>query len=73
MLPSASSAEDLVAGKEGSLPRVVFHLVGRSALIGLGIAVAGARGKKLIVYSLAGGASIEAFVLAYAAFHKDKK
>lgn len=73
VLPSASSAEDLVAGKEGALPRVLFHLVGRSVLIGTGLAVAGARGKQLIVYSLAGGAAIEAFVIAYAAFHKDKK
>ena len=70
VLPSASSADDLVKGKEGALPRVVFHWVGRSVLIGTGLAVAGARGKKLIGYSLAGGAAIEFFVLAYAAFHK---
>lgn len=73
VLPSASSAEDLVAGKEGALPRVLFHMLGRSVLVGTGLAVAGARGKKLIVYSFAGGAAIEAFVLAYAAYHKDKK
>lgn len=73
VLPSASSAEDLVDGKAGSLPRVLFHLVGRSVLIGTGLAVAGARGKDLVKYSFAGGAAIEFFVLAYAAYHKDKK
>jgi len=65
VLPSASSALDLVNGVEGAAPRVVLHMLGRAALIGTGLALAGA-GDKTARYALAGSLAIEAFVLAYA-------
>ncbi len=71
-LPSASSAEALVAGDVGALPRVALHMGGRAVLVGTGLAVAGFRGRKLVVGALAGAAAIEAFVLLYAWWKRDK-
>lgn len=65
-LPSGESASDLVAGKPGAFPRLLAHYLGRSAIIGLGLLVAGARGRDLVIYSLAGSAATEVFVLLYA-------
>lgn len=65
VLPSASSAGDFVMGVEGSFPRLVGHMLGRAALIGTGLYLAGA-GKKTVPYAVAGSAAIETFVLYYA-------
>jgi hypothetical protein len=65
VLPSASSAGDFVMGVEGSFPRLVGHMLGRAALIGTGVYLAGA-GDKTVRYALAGSAAIETFVLFYA-------
>lgn len=73
VLPSGESASDFLEGKDGSGVRLVTHLLGRSALLAIGLAAAGARGKELVKYSLAGGAAIEVFVLIWAAVNKDEK
>lgn len=65
VLPSASSAGDFVMGVEGSFPRLIGHMLGRAALIGTGLYLAGA-GKKTVPYAVAGSAAIETFVLYYA-------
>ena len=65
-LPSGESASDFVEGKPGSLIRLTGHMLGRAALVGVGLYLVGVRGKELVTYSLAGAASIEVFVLGYA-------
>lgn len=65
-LPSQSSAAALVAGDMTAAPIVVFHLLGRAAIIAAGMAVAGERdAKRLVVSSLAGSTAIELFVLIH--------
>lgn len=65
-LPSASSAEALVRGEPGALPRVLVHSAGRALLVGLGLALVGFRGKDLVKGAVGGSLAIEGFVLAYA-------
>lgn len=72
-LPSGESASDFVEGKDGATVRLIGHLLGRAVLLGVGLAVAGARDKDLVKYSLAGAAAIELFVLGYAWINKEKK
>ena len=72
VLPSASSAQDLVDGKAGSVVRVLSHMIGRAALVGAGIYLAGA-GRKTPKYALAGSIAIECFVLSYALYDKKKQ
>jgi hypothetical protein len=65
-LPSQSSAAALVAGDWTAAPTVGLHLLGRAALIGIGMALVGVREPKpLIGGSLAGSAIIELFVLIH--------
>lgn len=64
-LPSSKSAEALVRGEPGSLQTVFLHWLGRSAIIGIGIAAAGER-HKVVAQALAGGAAIEVAVLLWA-------
>jgi hypothetical protein len=49
---------------------VAFHVLGRSVLIGLGLAFMGERGSKLVKKSIAGAIAIEVFVLGWTAFHQ---
>jgi hypothetical protein len=72
-LPSQASANDVVNGVPGSVPRAVGHYLGRAAIVGLGIYLfAGERRwGRAAVEGLAGSAAIEAFVLAWCWFHKD--
>lgn len=72
-LPSGESAEALVAGDVSAIPVMIFHTAMRAALVGVGMYVVGLRGPNLIKYSLAGAASIEAFVLAWALYENGKK
>ncbi len=65
--PSAESASALVRSEPGSLGRVAVHFLGRAAIVGLGLHVAGCPRAELVRYSLAGAASIELFLLAWAA------
>ena len=63
-LPSQSSANDLINGVDGALPRVVAHTLGRALLIGLPIAIVGA-GANTLKFALAGAIGIEFFVLGF--------
>lgn len=72
-LPSGESATEFLQGEPGSTWRLLSHYLARSAILGAGLAVAGARGKELVKYSLAGGAAIEAFVLAFAWLNRPSK
>jgi hypothetical protein len=65
-LPSGTSAYRLMTGDPSGLLGVVGHTIGRSALVGVGMAVAGER-KHLVRNALAGALGIEAFVLVWAA------
>lgn len=70
-LPSGESASDLVHGVPGALPRVIWHTALRSALVGVGLSVAGMRDPRdLVRYSIAGALGIEAFVLSWAFANK---
>lgn len=65
-LPSQTSAARLVAGDVTALPSVALHVVGRAALIGVGMAIFGQRDPKVLVGgSLAGSGMIELFVLIH--------
>lgn len=69
-LPSQSSAYALVNGEPGALPRVASHLLGRAAIIGVGLYAAGDRGK-IVRHALGAATAIEVFVLLWALYHKD--
>lgn len=71
-LPSGTSAYRLMSGDPKGLLGVVGHTVGRSVLVGVGMAVAGER-KHLVRNAVAGALGIEAFVLVWAAWkvHQD--
>jgi len=71
-LPSGTSAYRLMSGDPSGLVGVVGHTVGRSVLVGVGMAVAGER-KHLVRNAVAGALGIEAFVLVWAAWkaHQD--
>ncbi len=68
-LPSAKTAYRLVGGDLTALPNLARDLLGRAALAGLGIWALGAKPGDAVKYGLAGAASIEVFVLGYAAYH----
>lgn len=73
-LPSGESAEALVAGDFKVLPKVVLHTGVRAALVGLAMYVAGMRLRAgLVKYSVAGALGIEAFVLLWALYERNKK
>lgn len=73
VLPSANSADEFVQGKPGAGARVLSHFLGRAFLVAPGLYIAGARNPEtLIKYSLAASATIEAFVLGFAYYNKDK-
>lgn len=65
-LPSQKGAAALVAGDLSALPLVGAQLVGRAALVAIGMAVAGVRKPdQLIGGSLAASAVIELFVIVH--------
>jgi hypothetical protein len=61
-LPSVSSAEAFWLDQPGGFKRVVLSTLGRSAVIGVGLAVAGER-RHLLKYSLFAATAIELMVL----------
>lgn len=70
-LPSGESAEQLVGGDWGALPKVVLHTTVRGGLVGLGLYAAGMRGaSNLIKFGLAGAVGIEVFVLLWAWYER---
>jgi hypothetical protein len=64
-LPSQDAAIDLVHHKPGAVGEVLGSMFLRAALIGAGLALAGFRGKQLVVGAASGAIAIEAFVLAW--------
>lgn len=72
ILPSADSANRLLNGEPGALPKVLLHLGGRALLISTGMYAAGVRNpKRLAMLSLAGSVAIETFVLMYLAVKRN--
>lgn len=69
-LPSGESASDFIERRPGATGRLLFHYLGRSALVAVGLAAVGVRGEKLVQYSLAASAALEVFVLGYAWWHR---
>jgi hypothetical protein len=69
LLPSADHAGRLLDGDLKALPGVAFDVVGRAALIGTGIYVAGER-QHVMKYALGGALAIEAFVMFWLATAK---
>ena len=63
-LPSSDSAFQLLQGDPNAIWLIARDWIGRSALVGTGMWLAGER-DHLIRNSLAGGASIEVFVMLY--------
>ena len=67
VLPSASSACDVVQGVPGAIPRAALHTAGRAVLIAAGIAIAGERDWTRLAKSSIGAAlAIEVFTLSWA-------
>jgi hypothetical protein len=64
-LPSSDSAKSLALGDYAAIPEVILHTVGRAGLLTMGLYLAGARGKELRKYAVAGALSIEAFAIAW--------
>jgi hypothetical protein len=75
-LPSGDAAIRLMRGGPNwpkNLAEVAGTFVIRSALVAGGLALAGARGKTLLTYTLAGTGAIEAWVLGWAAYQVAKE
>ena len=67
-IPSSKTAFAVVSGDTRAIPLVARDLLGRSLLIGTGIALTGSGLKAALKYGLAGSFAIECFVLGYAAY-----
>lgn len=73
-LPSGESAEQIVRGDTSAIPRAIFHTTVRAAIAAVSLYVVGVRDpNKLVKYSVAVAVGIEAFVLAWAAYEKQKE
>jgi hypothetical protein len=70
-LPSANSALAFVRGEPGSTASIIGHTLGRSVLIGVGLAVAGER-EQLALKSLTASMAIESFVLLWTHYAVNK-
>lgn len=70
-LPSANSALAFVRGQPGSTASIIKHTLGRSALIGIGLAAAGER-EHLVLKSLTASMTIESFVLLWTYYSVNK-
>jgi len=67
-LPSGDSACALMSGDVSALPRVAFHTVGRSALIAIGVYLAGVRKpSRIAAIALCSALTIEVFALGWTA------
>ena len=70
-LPSSRSALAFVRGEDGATASVIGHTLGRAALIGVGLAIAGER-EHLVRNSLMGAMAIESFVLLWTNYTVNK-
>ena len=68
--PGGPNAAAFWRGEDGSVPREALFLLERVALVGAGLFVVGVRGDNLWKGALAGGLSVELFVLGYGYFQR---
>jgi hypothetical protein len=71
--PSSSSACNLLNGADGAVPSFLGHWILRGALIAPGLALAGVRGRQLVIGSIASSSMISMFLLAYTAIYQQKQ
>ncbi len=64
-LPSSESVNDVLAGRTNGWPKVVGSTLLRALLIMPGVAVAGARGWRLVGGAFLGSATITAFLFVF--------
>lgn len=62
----------VVSGDTGAIPMLLLHYAARSAIVGLGLAVAGFRGKQLLLGSALAGAAFEASLLGWVLWKKSQ-
>lgn len=72
-LPSSNSVYAVVSGDVEALPVLLLHYVARSSIIGLGLAAAGLRGRKLLASSAMAGAAFEVSLLGWVLWQKAKQ
>lgn len=72
-LPSSNSAYALVHGYPNALPSMALHFLGRAAIVGAGLYVAGYRERKLWTGAVAGATGLEISLIAWALLEKMKK
>jgi hypothetical protein len=66
-LPSQQSAIQVASGDASAIPMVALHVVGRAAIIALGMVAVGIRRPAVLVPGALGGSlAVEAFVLGHA-------
>ena len=70
-LPSSESVNAVLTGQENGWLKVTMSTVLRSILIAPGLAVAGARGWKLVGGSLLSSTTITAFLFVFYGLHSD--
>ncbi len=71
-LPSSNSVYAVVSGDTGAIPLLLLHYAARSAIVGLGLAVAGFRGKQLVLGSALAGAAFELSLLGWVVWKKSQ-
>lgn len=71
-LPSSNSMYAVVSGDTGAIPMLLLHYVARSSIVGLGLAVAGFRGKQLVLGSALAGAAFELSLLGWVVWKKSQ-
>lgn len=71
-LPSQDAAYRLVRGQANGLRDTVSCTLGRAALLSVGLAACGVRGRSLVQQSLAGAVAVEVFVLAWSWAHRNE-
>ena len=69
-LPSSNSVYAVASGDVSALPVLLLHFVARSAIVGLGLAAVGFRGKQLVAGSVAAGAAFEVSLFGWALWAK---
>jgi hypothetical protein len=72
-LPSSNSVYAVVSGETRAIPVLVLHYAARSAIVGLGLAAAGLRGKELVVSSALAGAAFELSLLGWVLWHRKNR
>lgn len=71
-VPSSKSAQALINGEEGAYRTVFLHWLGRSAIVGAGMYLAGGR-TDVVKQAMAGAAVIELTLFSWAAAQKRRR